>query len=112
MESRRRFDSPNTGELDVPRPLGRYPDGRQIDSVEELPDLPLPKKLIVGGDALWVDGWVFRVWPMGKETVDWLARQAGRWAEEDPSPENRAQVNGVVEALEAMIANPPKADGS
>jgi len=40
---------------------------------------------------------------MGKETLDWLARQAGRWAEEDPSPENRAQVVGVIDVTEPMV---------
>jgi hypothetical protein len=42
-------------------PLGVSPDGYLINSVEELPELPLPKKVIVVGNALWVDGWVFRV---------------------------------------------------
>jgi len=111
MGNRHRFDSPDL-EADVSLPLGISPDGRQINSVEELPNLPLPKKVIVGGDAMWVDGWVFRVYPMGKKTLAWLAHQAGCWVEEDPSPENKAQVSGVIEALETMIANQPKVDES
>jgi len=35
--------------------------------------------------------------------MDWLVRQAGRWAEEDPSPENRAQVVGVIDVTEPMV---------
>jgi hypothetical protein len=76
--------------------------------VEELPELSLPKKVIVGGDALRVDGWIFRVWPIGKRTLEWLARQATRWHAEDPSPENKAQVNGVIEAIETMIQKKPQ----
>ena len=57
-------------------PLGFSPDGSPLNSVEELPELPLPKKVIVGGDALRLDGWIFRVWPIGKITLEWLARQA------------------------------------
>mgnify|MGYP003609434713 FL=1 len=71
--------------------------------MEELPELPLPKKVIVGGDAMRVDEWIFRVWPMGKQTLKWLARQATQWHKEDPSPENRAQVLGIVDALENVI---------
>lgn len=111
MRNRQRFDSPDN-EADVPLPLGISPEGKPINSVEDLPDLPLPKKVSVGGDAMWVDGWIFRVYPMGRKTMDWLARQADRWVKEDPSPENKAQINGVIDALETMIANPPKANGS
>jgi hypothetical protein len=92
--------------------FGVSPDGNLINSVEELPELPLPKKVIVGGDALWVDGWVFRVRPIGKRTLDWMGRQVWRWQEEDSSPENKAQVFGVLEALERMMLETPQAGGA
>ena len=108
----RRRRSPQKDDSGIPLPLGVSPDGQPINSVEELPELPLPKKVIVGGDALRVDGWIFRVWPIGKRTLDWLARQATRWLKEDPSPENKAQVNGVIEAIETMIQKKPQAGGT
>ncbi|TSA32867.1 MAG: hypothetical protein D4R65_08695 [Verrucomicrobiaceae bacterium] len=92
--------------------MGVSPDGDLLNSVEELPELPLPKKVIVGGDAMRVDGWIFRVWPIGKRTLDWLGRQATRWYTDDPSPENKAQVNGVIEAIETMIQKKPQKGGT
>jgi len=93
-------------------PLGVSPLGIPFNSVEELPELPLPKTVIVGGDAMRVDGWIFRIWPIGRRTLEWLARQATRWHAEDPSPENKAQVNGVIEAIETMIQKKPQGGGS
>jgi hypothetical protein len=110
MSRRRRSTPTNTDGSDLP--LGISPDGDLLNSVEELPELPLPKKVIVGGDALRVDGWLFRVWPIGKSTLDWLGRQATRWHGGDPSPENKVQVNGVIEAIETMIQKKPQGGSS
>jgi len=112
MARRRRSTRTNADDSGIPLPLGVSPDGSPLNSVEELPELPLPKQVIVGGDALRVDGWIFRVWPIGKRTLEWLARQATRWHEQDPSPENKAQVNGVIEAIETMIQKKPQAGGT
>ena len=99
MESRRRFDSPDTCELSVPLKFGISPDGRPLNSVEELPDLPLPKKVVVTEGFLCVDGWILRVWPIGRATLKWVSRQAGRWCQNDQSPENQAQVMGVIDPV-------------
>ncbi|MEI6035210.1 MAG: hypothetical protein WCS65_13150 [Verrucomicrobiae bacterium] len=108
----RRLRSTPTNAAGSDLPLGVSPDGIPLNSVEELPELPLPKKVIVGDDAMRVDEWIFRVWPIGRRTLEWLARQATRWHKEDPSPENRAQVNGVIEAIETMIQKKPQAGGT
>lgn len=110
MANPRRSTPTNTDGSDLP--LGISPDGISLNSEEELPELPLPKKVIVGGDAMRVDGWIFRLWPIGRRTLEWLVRQATRWHEEDPSPENKAQVNGVIEAIETMIQNKPQEGGT
>ena len=99
----RRDELPDT-EL-VPTPFCISPDGSPVNAVEELPDLPLPKKVIVGRELMLVDGWHFRIWPITKPHLEWVVRQACRWIEEDPSPENRAQISGVVEALETVLKN-------
>jgi len=110
MDNRRRFASAAKALSDVPIPFGISPDGRPLNSVEELPDLPLPKKVVVTEDFLCVDGWILRVWPIGRATLKWVSRQAGRWCQNDQSPENKAQVTGMIEALEAVIMKkqPPK----
>ena len=97
----RRGELPDAGH--VPTPFGISPDGSPLNAVEELPDLPLPKKVIIREAFMQVDGWYFRIWPITKPHLEWLVRQACRWCEEDPSPENRAQVNGVVEAIETIF---------
>jgi hypothetical protein len=110
MAGRRR--SPQTHHSGISMPLGVSPDGYLINSVEELPDLPLPKKVIVVGNALRVDGGIFRVRPIGIRTLEWMGRQAWRWQEEDSSPENKAQVFGVFEAIERMMLEKPQAGGA
>jgi len=93
-------------------PIAVSPSGRQIGPEGKLPDLPLPKKVVVGRDALWVDGWVFRILPLGRKTLSWLAYQVGAWCRKDPSPENKAQVMGVVEAVETLVKKGPDGGGS
>ena len=88
---------------ELPPPFCLSPDGKQVNNIEELPKLSLPKTVIIRGAFMLVDGWHFRIWPITTPCLEWLVRQACRWCEEDPSPENRAQINGVVEALETVI---------
>jgi hypothetical protein len=92
-------------------PIAVSPSGRRIGPEGRLPDLPLPKKVVVGRDALWVDGWVFRIFPIGRKTLSWLACQVGAWCQKDPSPENKAQIMGVVEAVETLVKKGPDKDG-
>lgn len=99
----RRTEFPDTEK--VPAPFCIAPDGSPVNAVEELPDLPLPKKVLVGQEFILVDGWHFQIWPITKPHLEWLVRQACRWHQEDPSPENVAQINGMVEAIEARIMN-------
>lgn len=106
---RRLRSSSNVDGSDLP--LGVSPLGIPINSVENLPDLPTPRKVIVGADALLVDGWSFRLRPISKKMLEWIYRQATRWSKEDPSPESRAQVFGIVEAAEIAIwrkSHPPE----
>lgn len=79
------------------------PYGQPIHDIADLPELPLPKKVVVSGDVLRVDGWQIRFWPIWMSLLTWLETQAGRWCKEDPRPENKAQVCGVIDALETMV---------
>ncbi|MEI8310235.1 MAG: hypothetical protein WCH98_05710 [Verrucomicrobiota bacterium] len=93
-------------------PIAVSPSGRRIGPEGRLPDLPLPKKVVVGRDALWVDGWVFRIFPIGRKTLSWFAYQVGAWCRKDPSPENKAQIMGVVEAVETLVKKGPNGGSS
>ena len=99
----RRTEFPDTEQVTAPFCIS--PDGSAVNAVEELPDLPLPKKVIVGQEFMLVDGWHFQICPITKPHLEWLVRQACRWHQEDPSPENASQINGMVEAIEARIKN-------
>ena len=85
------------------QPLALTPDGVSIYSEEQLPDLPLPTKIVVSGKVIHVDGWHIRLQPMGQKLMDWLGRQAVSWCRLDSSPANMAQVNGVLDAMQTMI---------
>lgn len=92
-------------------PIAVSPSGRRIGPEGRLPDLPLPKKVVVGRDILWVDGWVFRILPNGRKTLSWFASQVSAWCRKDPSPQNKAQVMGVIEAVETLVKKGPDKDG-
>lgn len=96
-----RGELPDAGH--VPTPFCISPDGSPVNAVEELPVLPPPKEISIREPFLLVDGWNFRIWPITKPHMEWLARQACRWREEDPSPENAAQINVIVHTIETML---------
>jgi hypothetical protein len=98
-ESRR---MPNSGD-DLPMAVS--PTGRVIRRDGFLPTLPPPKKIVVGRDALWVDGWVFSLKPISKQTIHWLVNQVSAWCESDPSEDSRAQIMGVLDAVEQVVGN-------
>ncbi len=95
-----RDEFPETGQ--VPTPFCISPDGSLVNAIEELPDLPLPKRVIVREAFMLVDGWHFRIWPITRPHLEWLVRQACRWHQEDPSPEITAQIKGMIEAIETL----------
>lgn len=105
--SRTRRIPPTVAEL----PIAVSPSGRRIGPEGTLPDLPLPKRVVVGRNALWVDGWAFQIFPLGRRTLSWFASQVGAWCKKDPSPENKAQVLGVVDAVESVIMKGPDKEG-
>jgi hypothetical protein len=88
-------------------PLGISPDGGRIHSEDQLPDLPLPQKVIVAKNVLHVDGWHIRFYPMGQTMMNWIDRLLVGWNKADPSPENHAQVIGVLDAMERSIKSTP-----
>jgi hypothetical protein len=44
--------------------------------------------------------------------LEWMVRQVWGWQEEDSSPENKAQVFGVLEAIERLMLETPQAGGA
>lgn len=84
-------------------PVAVSPTGRVIKRGGFLPTLPPPKKIVVGRDALWIDGWVFCLAPISKQTMVWLLKQVSSWCENDPSEESRAQIMGVLDAVELVV---------
>ena len=90
--------------------LAISPEGRRIYGEDQLPDLPPPKQVIVARNILHVDGWNIRFYPMRQKMLNWIDRSLARWSKADPSPENCAQVLGVLDAMEACVKstlNPP-----
>ena len=63
--------------------LAISPDGGLIHSEDHLPDLPLPKKVVVAKNVLHVDGWHIRFYPMRQKMLDWIDRSLTRWNKAD-----------------------------
>ncbi|MDX2082078.1 MAG: hypothetical protein SFU53_14935 [Terrimicrobiaceae bacterium] len=90
---------------DTGRIVALSPSGRRFGRDDRLPSLPPSKKMVVGAKTLWVDGWVFRFLPMERNFLLWLSEQASRWCRRDPSPANKQQVLGVIDAVESRVKN-------
>ena len=75
---------------------------------EPLPDLPLPKKVVVDQGYLHIDDTAVCFWVISKNTIDWLGSQITKWREEDPSEANRLQLVGIIEAAEQRIKQMPE----
>ena len=101
-----------------PKPPGRTPieDDRSPAAIhrgvtiyenEPLPDLPLPKTVVVSPQHLHIDDTAVCFWVLSKNTLDWLGSQMMKWRKEDPSEENRLQLNGILDAIERRIKAMP-----
>jgi len=102
-----------------PMPSGRIPfederspvvihRGVTIYEGEPLPDLPLPKKVVVDQGYLHIDDTAVCFWVISKNTIDWLGNQITKWQKEDPSEANRLQLVGIIEAAEQRIKQMPE----
>ncbi|MEI8121784.1 MAG: hypothetical protein WCI20_07010 [bacterium] len=99
----------------APLPSGRVPvevegptppvihRGEPIYTARLLPDLPLPKTVVAGRTDLHIDDTTVSLWVLSKPTIDWLGSQMLKWRDEDPSDENRKQLNGIIDAVENRI---------
>ena len=81
-------------------PFGSSPDGHLIVSVEELPTLPIPQRVVVTRDAIEFDGWVFPLSYVSKSLLVWMQQSFLRWIKEDDSDQNKQWVEGIAEAFQ------------
>lgn len=98
-----------------PMPSGRIPvqvegstppvihRGEPIYTSRFLPDLPQPKTVVAGRTDLHIDDTTVSLWVLSKPTIDWLGSQMMKWRDQDPSDENRKQLNGIIDAVENRI---------
>jgi hypothetical protein len=76
------------------------PDGIRLYHVRQIPNLPLPKHIVVRDDYLFIDGWFVLINPFWMSTLRWFDGQIHRWIDMDTRPENKAQISGILDALE------------
>jgi hypothetical protein len=85
-------------------PFGRSPDGNWIVSADELPELPMPRRVRVTNEFLEIDDWVFPLSFVTKSLLIWLQASFYRWADEDESKRNREWLEGIFEAFQDGLA--------
>ena len=91
-------------DITTAEPFGRSPDGHWIVSVEELPELPIPKHVVVTGNFIEFDGWVFPLSYVSKSLLVWLQATFIRWGKEDESKRNKEWIQGIADAFEYALA--------
>ena len=97
------FDRRKT-DITTAAPFGRRPDGDWIVSAEDLPELPIPKHVVVTKDSIEIDGWVFPLSYVSKSLLVWLQQSFLRWLKEDDSEKNRDWIHGIAEAFQDGLA--------
>lgn len=99
---------PAAGDGGDPVPLGVDPAGVWIVTAEDLPELPIPRRVVVvRRQFLEIDGWVFPLWQVRRSLLVWLHQLFRRWLEQDGSVRNKLWVDGIVQAFEkGLIAEP------
>ena len=85
-------------------PFGKSPDGHWIVSVEDLPTLPIPQRVVVTRDSIEFDGWVFPLDYVSRSLLVCMQESFLRWVKEDDSEKNREWVEGIAEAFQYGIA--------
>lgn len=76
------------------------PDGTFLYHTRQIPDIPPPKHVVVREDYLYIDGWFVLINPFWMSTLRWFDGQIHRWLGVDSSSENKAQIIGVLDALQ------------
>jgi len=85
-------------------PFGTSPYGHLIVSAEELPTLPIPKRVVVTRDQIDIDGWAFPYSSISKTWLMWFNQTARRWVKTDDSPQTRDWINGILDAYQEAVA--------
>ena len=86
-------------------PLAMRPDGTLLYEYSLLPDLPSPARIVIGKDHIEIDGWVFAYHLISKALLLWMQVRFQSWIKADPSPENRAWLNGCLDAFVTAITD-------
>jgi hypothetical protein len=87
------------GELAMMRP-----DGQWLFSAEDLPNLPIPKIVIVTNDGIEIDGWIFYIYYINRDALTWFIRSINRWKSEADSDRTREWIEGIKETFELAAA--------
>lgn len=87
-------------------PIGVRPDGSLILSPSDLPELPMPSRVVVGRAFLEIDGWMIAYPDMKKGTLVWFRERLLTWRDADSSEANQAWIEGMADALrDALLGN-------
>ena len=92
---------PAAGDGGDPVPLGIDPDGGWIVTAEDLPTMPIPRRVVVvTRQFIEIDGWVFPLCTVRRSLLVWLRQSFLRWLEQDESARNKRWVEGIVDVVE------------
>ena len=80
------------------------PDGQWLFSAEDLPNLPIPKIVIVTNDGIEIDGWIFYIYYINRDALTWFIRSINRWKSEADSDRTREWIEGIKETFELAAA--------
>jgi hypothetical protein len=101
---------PAAGDGGDPVPLGIDPAGAWIVTAEDLPALPIPRRvLVVTRQFIEIDCWVFPLCPVRRSLLVWLHQSFLRWIEQDGSARNKRWVEGIVDVVEKGLNGEPEA---
>jgi len=82
---------------------GQSPLGEWIYSVEDLPQLPLAKNVVIERDFIEIDGWLFPYSCVCESWLEWFQETMIRWVKSDDNKETEEFVNNMFQAFQDGI---------
>ena len=85
--------------------IGVRPDGSAILSPNDLPFLPVPRRIVIENGWMQIDEWSFSLRGVSKRFLNWFKERLDIWVHLDPRDESRKWATGVMEAFREEIMN-------
>jgi hypothetical protein len=85
-------------------PWGYDTAGRPVFEVEQLPEMSVLEKVVIGADHIELNGWIFPYKRMNRGFLQWLQGTLTASAKSTPDPSHRQWIEEMFETFQRRIS--------